>query len=137
MCVFGQNGLANFLAFVASQIVHDDGVAGAQLRRQALAHIGSEDPAIHGAVEDQRRDDAVVAQAGDKGCCPPMAVRCPAGQALPAKATTMASDHVGLGPGLVDEDQAFRVQTMLIGQPSHARRRHVRAQLLVGENGFF
>ena len=66
-----------------------------------------------------------------------MAVRRTPGQALAAECTAMAADHIGLGPGLVDEDQALRIETMLVGSPALPRRSHVGSGLFVGEHGFF
>ena len=66
-----------------------------------------------------------------------MAVGGASRQALAAQAAAMAADHVGLGPGLVDEDQALRIETMLVGLPAPPRRGHVRSGLFVGEHGFF
>ena len=52
----GFNGVAHGEGFVRGQIIHDDDVSGRKRRREDLLHIGQEGgPAVHGAVEDQRR----------------------------------------------------------------------------------
>jgi hypothetical protein len=45
--------------------------------------------------------------------------------------------HIGLGPGLVDEDQAVRIKTPLILLPLGAPAGDVGAVLLGGEQAFF
>jgi hypothetical protein len=49
----------------------------------------------------------------------------------------MTARHVGLGPGLVDEDQARRVKPALMHLPARAAARDVRPSLLVGAAVFF
>src|SRR5262249_22217300 len=45
--------------------------------------------------------------------------------------------HVGLGPGFVDEDQASRIDAMLIGHPLLAAARHIRSVALAGDQRLF
>jgi hypothetical protein len=45
--------------------------------------------------------------------------------------------HVGLDPGLVDEDQPTRIQPGLPGAPASATPRDVGSGLLKGEQRFF
>jgi hypothetical protein len=49
----------------------------------------------------------------------------------------MGSRHVGLSPGLVDEDQAGRIKPSLILLPLRAPPRHVGPILLAGVQAFF
>lgn len=137
MCASGPDGVLDGLAFVAAKIVHNDGVARAQGRRQLGGDIELEDLAIHRTVEDQGRDDAVMAQAGNKGGGPPMAMRGAPDQAFATATASMAAVHIGLGPGLVNEDQALGIKTMLIGLPPRACLGDVRSVLFVGQHGFF
>ena len=93
---------------VGRKVVHDDDVARLERRRQGLLDIGKKALAVDGAVEDAGRGDPVVAQRGQEGGGLPVAVR--HGSPRPAAAplaAAVAPGHVGLGPGLVDEDQAF------------------------------
>jgi hypothetical protein len=59
--------------------------------------------------------------------CQPGAARCPASQ----------GSHVGLGPGLVDEDQALRIDLALILLPLRAPAGDVRAVAFAGDDAFF
>ena len=68
-----------------------------------------------------------MAQAGDESGCLPVPAGHPAGQAHAAPAAAVAACHVGLGPGLVDEDQPFGVKRRLILAPLLARSCHVRS----------
>jgi len=45
--------------------------------------------------------------------------------------------HVGLDPGLVDEDQSPRIEPRLPGSPAAALARDIGAGLLKGEQCFF
>ena len=45
--------------------------------------------------------------------------------------------HVGLRPGLVDEDQALGIDEALIGSPARAMASYVRAILLSRDEGLF
>ena len=59
--------------------------------------------------------------------CEPAAARRPAPQ----------GGHVGLGPGLVDEDQAFRIDLALILLPLRASAGDVRTVTFAGDDAFF
>ena len=52
---------------VGGQIVHDHDVAGAQLGNERLLDIGEKGLAVHQAVEDHWRSEAVVTQPGREG----------------------------------------------------------------------
>jgi hypothetical protein len=49
----------------------------------------------------------------------------------------MGAGHVGLGPGLIDEDQAGRVDAVLMAAPPLALGGDVRPMLLGGVQAFF
>jgi hypothetical protein len=49
----------------------------------------------------------------------------------------MAARHIGLRPGLIDEDEAGRVKPRLFGQPLGPSLGDIRASLFFSENGFF
>jgi hypothetical protein len=58
-------------------------------------------------------------------------------QPLAALAAPVATCHVGLSPGLVDEHQARRVNLALVALPLRPPPGHVRSILLAGVLAFF
>jgi hypothetical protein len=66
-----------------------------------------------------------------------MAVRSQAAQPLALRPPTAQRSHVGLDPGLIDEDQALRIEATLPGSPSPTPAGNISARLLKGEQRFF
>ena len=93
---------------MASQIVHDDNVARAERGHQELLGPGEEAFPIDGTVDHAGRIDPIVAQGSDEGHRAPPAMRHLGVETLTAETAAMGPGHVGLGPGLVDEDEAGR-----------------------------
>jgi hypothetical protein len=58
-------------------------------------------------------------------------------QTLTTRRAAMRAGHVGLRPGLIDEDQALGINASLIAPPSGALSRDVGTLLLGGAQGFF
>jgi len=58
-------------------------------------------------------------------------------QRLTFPAPTMGRGHIGLGPGLINEDKTAWVQSPLIFLPLLAAIGYIRPSLLAGEYGFF
>ncbi len=58
-------------------------------------------------------------------------------QALASRCSTVAPGHVGGGPGLVNEDQAFRVEVELTLEPGLAPPQDIGAVLLGGRRRLF
>jgi hypothetical protein len=56
---------------------------------------------------------------------------------LPPQGPAPQRRHVGLGPGLVDEDQAGWIDPRLILLPTGSMARDVRPVLFAGQNAFF
>ena len=75
---------------------------------------------------------AVGAQSGEERHRRPAAVRDTSDQALTARRAAMRAGHVGLRPGLVDEDQTFGIKPSLIAPPPGALTRDVGSLLLGG-----
>ena len=71
----GPDRLADGLALVAAEIVHDDDVAGRERRDEELLDPGGEDLAVDRPVEHAGRVDPVVAQRGEEGQRAPAAER--------------------------------------------------------------
>lgn len=144
--VFGQeeepgpglaDGLADQLAAVAAQIVHDHDVAGLKGGDQEGAHPGQEDLAVDRAIEQAGRIDPVAPEGGDEGQGLPAAERGLGLEAGAARAPAAQGRHVGLGPGLIDEHQAISVDAPLILAPLLTSAGHVRPILLLGQQAFF
>jgi hypothetical protein len=66
-----------------------------------------------------------------------MAVRHAHAQPLAARRPPIPARHVGRGPGLIDEDEAFRVEIELSLEPVLAPLHDVRSILLAGVRGLF
>ena len=62
----GGDGLAHGLAFVTAEIVHDHDVAGLKRRGEAALDIDPEDQAVHGSVDDEGRDNPIMAETRDE-----------------------------------------------------------------------
>jgi len=66
-----------------------------------------------------------------------MAVRDLGDQAATARGPASQRRHVGLGPGLVDEHQAGRIDTALILDPLRSPTRDVRTIAFASHHAFF
>jgi hypothetical protein len=95
---------------VTTEIVHDDDVARPKLRHENLLNIGSEAFAVDGAVEQARCREAVAAQGAKESQRPPVAVWGEAPHPLAFRPPSAQWGHVGLDPGLIDKDQASRIE---------------------------
>src|SRR5215203_5416377 len=144
--VFGQeeeagarrpDGAPHGFALVRAEIVHDDDVALPQGRDEDRVDVEAERLAVDGPVEEPWRLDPVVAQGGEERHRPPVAVRHLGGQALAAPRPAAERGHVGFGPGLVDEDEAGRIDKPLPRRPLGASPRHVGAVLFGRDQRLF
>ena len=144
--VFGQeeqlragapDGLADGLALVAAQIVHDDDVAGHERWDESVVDIALEAVAVDRAVEQPRRIDAIMAQRRQEGHGFPSPVGDLGIEPVAAWRPPPERRHVGLGPRLVDEDQALRIDPVAILDPLRPASPDVGAVLLAGQHGFF
>ena len=122
---------------MASQIVHDDDVAGLERGHERVLDIGMEAYAVDRAIEEDGRIDPVVAQSCQEGKGSPSTEGRFGKETFASGAAAMAAGHVGLGPGLVDEDQPPRIEPILIASPSRAAARHIRPILFGGVQRFF
>ena len=102
-----------------------------------MADIGGEEFAVDGTVDHPRSVDAVVAQRCEEGLRRPVAVWRVLDQ-TPASGTPASErSHVGLDPGLVDEDEARWIGLRLMRLPAGSLAGDVRSVLLGREHGFF
>lgn len=124
-------------AFVATQIIHHDGFAWPEGRGEALFGVGGKHLGVDRPINHHGREHPAPAHGCDQGGGLPAAVRNLGDQPLAARATAMGPCHVGLGPGLVDEDQLVRRQFRLLCAQGLPGLRDVRAILLGGVQRFF
>ena len=133
----GADGPSDSVALVGAEIVHDDNVAGLERWHQHLLDIGTEALAVDRAVDDAGRSDPVVPECSEEGHGPPMAVRDLSPEWDAPSPPAMGAGHVGLRPGLIDEDETGRIDFRLVPSPPGAAACDVRTILLGREHGFF
>jgi len=122
---------------MAAEVVENDDVSRAEHRQQELLDVGAEDHPVDGAVDDARGGERIGSEGGKKGERAPAAVGREALQPLSLDAPAAHRGHVGLDPGLIDEDEALRVEMADRASPARAPPGDVGAMLLTGECGFF
>jgi len=81
--------------------------------------------------------DAIVTQRGQERHGLPASARDLGPEPQAARPPSAERRHVGLGPGLVNEDQACRLDPALAGCPLGSPPRDVGTILFTGERGFF
>lgn len=136
-CASGPDHVPDRSRLVRSKIIHDDDIAGLEHRHEQLFDIGVEASAVDRTVEDARCSQPVAAQRAEEGQRLPVAMRREAEQTLASRSPAAQRGHVGLDPGLVDEDQPPRVETGLPRSPPLPTACDVGASLLKGEQRFF
>lgn len=122
---------------VAGEVVHDDDVARPKRWAQLLLDPGDEAGRVDGLIKNEGSLDPIAAQCCDEGHGLPMSVRHLGMKSLTNRRPTPQRSHVGLSPGLIDEDEAGRVRTALIFLPLLASVRDVGTELFGGKHGFF
>jgi hypothetical protein len=125
------------LPFVRSQIVEHDDVVALEGRDQELFDIGEKELAVDGTVEHAGRVDAVVAQRSQECCGLPVAMRHLGDEPASARRPAVKARHVGLGPGLVDEDETRRIDALLMASPAPAMALYVGTILLACDERLF
>lgn len=122
---------------VASEIVENDDIALAQGWQENVLHVTAEAFTVDRAVEDAGCRELVVAERAEECEGTPVTVRSEAAQARPFGSPASQRSHVGLDPGLIDEDEPARIEPGLPGSPTLAPTRDVGASLFEGEQCFF
>jgi hypothetical protein len=125
------------LAFVAAEIVEDHDIAFGKGRSKYLLDVEGEELPVDGAINDPWGVNAIDPQGCDEGECLPVTVRNPRRQALSPRSPAAQRRHVGLDPGLIEEDEPLRVDAMLMGLPSLPLASDVWPILLGRQNAFF
>ena len=123
--------------FVTGEVVEDDNVIWPQRRAELLFDPLGEGRAIDRLIEHERRIDPVAAQRGDEGHRLPVPVRHLGVEPLAPGCPAPQRGHVGLRPGLIDEDEPGGVRSPLIFLPLLAPPGHLGPQLFGGKHAFF
>ena len=105
LCTCGADCFPDACALVAARIIHDDDIAGRKRGDEELLDPGSKALSVDRTIEHAWGIDPIGAKGGDKGQRGPFAKWRPADELGSACASSPDRRHVGLGPGLVDEDQ--------------------------------
>ena len=129
--------LTHGFALVAAEIVDDDEVVWHQGRDEDLLDVCSEALAVDRAVENPWSVDAVMAQGSQEGGGLPAAVRNLGFEPHAARCPAPQRRHVGLGPGLVNEDQTLRRDPVLIFDPLRPPASDVGTVAFPSHHGFF
>ena len=131
------DGATDGLSLVAAEVVHDDDVAGFKRRHENLLDISKEALAVDRAVENEGGVDPVVSQRCEEGQRSPVPMRHLGEQLVSSRSPAAKARHVGLGPGLVDDDQPRWIKPALMHLPAQAPSCDVGAILFGGEQSFF
>jgi hypothetical protein len=83
------------------------------------------------------RIDAIMVQRGEEGHGIPMPEWRFGLHAVAGRAPTAQRRHVGLGPGLINEDKALGVHLALTALPPHPPSRHIGPVLFTGQHAFY
>ena len=122
---------------MAGEVVHHDDVTWPQCRAELLLDPCCEAGGVDRLIEDELRIDPVAAQGGDEGHRLPVTIRDLGVELLASGSPAPQRRHVGLGPGLVDKDEAAGIRPGLELHPLLAPTGDLRSQLLGGQNAFF
>jgi hypothetical protein len=122
---------------MGSEIIHDDDVAWSQRRDEDLVDVLAEGLAIDRALDKPRRLDAIMPKGSEEGHGGPASMWHLRREALTARAPATQRRHIGLGPGLVDEDEAGGIDPILVGLPLLASPRHIGTVALAGDQRLF
>ena len=107
------DGTANRAGFVAADIIHHHDVARPQGWHQALDHPGQKARGVERSVEHARGNHAVIAEPRNESERFPVTMWHLGEQSLANPAAAVPPCHTCLGPRLVDEDNAPRINLAL------------------------
>ena len=122
---------------VAAEIVHDDDITGFERQDEVLLDIGTEAGAVDRPIEDAGCGKPIMAQRAEEGQRAPMAMWRKPAQPLALRSPAAQRRHVGLDPGLVDEDQLVRIEARLQRAPALPPADDTSPRLLKREQRFF
>jgi len=133
----GFDQLPDCRRLMAGEIVHDDDVAWLEHRYQLLLDIGAKAFAIDWPVEDTGRSQPIVPQGTQECQRAPVAMWRKRPQTLSFWSPPPDRRHVGLDPGLIDEDQPLGIEVLLQAPPSLSSAGNIGTSLFKGEQRFF
>ena len=110
---------------------------GARTGTKNLLDISAEAHAIDRSVDDAGRGEAVATQRRQEREGSPSPEGRFGDEAFASGASAMGARHVGLGPGLVDEDKPPRIDPRLTRLPPFTPPGDVRSVLFGGAKTFF
>jgi len=129
--------LTDCLGLVAPEVVEDDDVAGLECGDQLLVDPCAETLPIDRAIEDAGSCETIATQGRDEGHGAPVAVRRVTLEPLASCTPAAQRSHIGLDPGLVDEDEPAGIKIGHEAFPASSAAGDVSARLLDGEQAFF
>ena len=129
--------LAHSSNLVRGQIVEDHNVASSERWGEDVFNVSAEGIAIHWPIEHPRRGHAGQAQPGDERQGFPVSERRAVAAALADRRPAIKPRHLGVDAGLVEEDEALRIDERLGRSPQLAPRGDVRPVLLGRAQCFF
>lgn len=135
--LFLGDDLGDAIDLVGPRVVHDDDVARSERWREDLGGVGLERGPVHRPFQNPGSDEATSSQTGDEGHGLPMSEGRAGQQTLADRAASMKPRHLGVHSAFIQEHQAPGIDPALGRPPGAPPRRHVRAVLFGGAQGFF
>ena len=122
---------------MGAEVVHDDEVAGPEGGQQNLTEVGFEVGPGEGAVDNHRGAEAGEAEAAEEGGRFPVTVRDGIDHPLADRSPAIEAGHRRRAEGLVEEDEATRVDPRLDDLPFRPFEDDVRPVAFGGPEGLF
>ena len=126
------NEIPDAIHFMGSQIVHDDELAGLQLRAQDVFEISPEDIAVGGCFDRHRSHPSGNTDRPQHRQCPPASGRNPFFDARAVPRASITPGHFCGDTALVNEDEPRRIDLSGFLPPELALRFDSLAVLLGG-----
>ena len=125
------------LALVAAEVIENDDVGRLQRGDEDIFDVETEQLAVDRTIDDPWRVDPIVAQGSEEGHRLPMTIRRLGFEPSAPDAPSPQGRHIGLGPGLIDENKPPGIDLPLIGFPARPLAGDIRPVLLARQNAFF
>ena len=122
---------------VRAEVVHDDDVACTERGDEDLIEVREKGIAVHRAIEQAGRGDAVHPQGCDTGAGVPVLVRRVIMHALAAEAAPVSANPIGRDAAFIKEHKSFRRNGRRHDSPRITRGDDVGASLFGRAYRFF